>query len=66
MATIKDLASKAEFEGRGRKAFEEGYVEGGKTVLQILFDAAHKEDWLLDPKNGIKRFYEIYDELREL
>lgn len=65
MATIEDLASMAEFEGRGRKAFEEGYVEGGKMVLQVLFDAANKEDWLLDPKNGVKRFYEIYDELRK-
>lgn len=65
MATIEDLASMAEFEGRGRKAFEEGYIEGGKTVLYILFETAYKEDWLLDPKNGIKRFYEIYDELRK-
>lgn len=66
MVTIKDLASIAEFEGRCRRAFEEGFVEGGKTVLQVLFDAAWREDWLLDPKNGVGRFFEIYGELRKL
>ena len=65
METIKNLASMTEFEGVDRRTFEKGFIEGGKTVLQVLFEAAHKEDWVLDPKNGVRRFFEIYNELRK-
>lgn len=65
MATIKELASMAEFEGIDRRTFEKGFIEGGKMVLQILFEASYKEDWVLDPKNGVKRFFKICNELKK-
>ena len=65
MATIKELASITEFEGADRKTFEKGFIEGGRMVLQILFEASYKEDWVLNPKEGVRRFFKIINELKK-
>ena len=44
-----------------RKAF----VKGANYVLSVLYDAAYKEDWITNPKDGIRRFFEIYRQLKK-
>jgi hypothetical protein len=42
-----------------------GFVDGANYVLSVLFDASYKEDWISNPKEGIRRFFEIYKELKK-
>ena len=44
-----------------RKAF----VKGANYVLSVLYDIAYKEDWITNPKDGIRRFFEIYKQLNK-
>ena len=44
-----------------RKAF----VKGANYVLSVLYDIAYKEDWITNPKDGIRRFFEIYRQLKK-
>lgn len=48
--------------GHTQKAFEEGV----NYVLSVLFDASYKEDWISNPKEGVRRFFEIYKELKKV
>lgn len=45
----------------GREQFE----AGATYVLGVLYDAAYKEDWITNPKDGIRRFFEIYRQLKK-
>lgn len=42
-----------------------GFVDGANYVLSVLFDASYKEDWISNPKEGVRRFFEIYKELKK-
>lgn len=47
--------------GHTQKTFE----AGANYVLSVLYDAAYKEDWITNPKDGIRRFFEIYRQLKK-
>ena len=64
MSKIEELATTAEFRGKDRKSFEEGFVQGGSLVLSVLYKAAYEEDWITNPQEGVKRFFEIYKQYK--
>ena len=33
--------------------------------IKPIYDVAYKEDWITNPKNGIRRFFEIYRQLNK-
>ena len=41
------------------------FEEGANFALSVLYDAAYKEDWITNPKDGIRRFFEIYRQLKK-
>lgn len=41
------------------------YKAGANYVLSVLYDIAYKEDWITNPKDGIRRFFEIYRQLKK-
>ena len=41
-----------------------GFVDGANYVLSVLFDASYKEDWISNPEKGVRRFYDIYKQLK--
>ena len=43
-----------------------GFVDGATCALSVLYDAAFKEDWISNPKEGVRRFFEIYKELKKI
>ena len=48
-----------------KELVKESYVAGANYVLSVLYDAAYKEDWITNPKDGIRRFFEIYRQLKK-
>lgn len=42
-----------------------GFVDGATCALSVLYDAAFKEDWISKPEKGVRRFFEIYRELKK-
>jgi len=41
------------------------FEAGANYVLSVLYDVAYKEDWITNPKDGIRRFFEIYRQLKK-
>lgn len=48
-----------------KELVKESYVSGANYMLSVLYDAAYKEDWITNPKDGIRRFFEIYRQLKK-
>ena len=68
MISIKEQADYL-YQGYGtnqnRKALRENFIQGANYVLGVFNDAAYKEDWITNPKDGIRRFFEIYRQLKK-
>ena len=43
----------------------EMFVKGANYVLSVLYDVAYKEDWIANPKDGIRRFFDVYRQLKK-
>ena len=43
----------------------ESFVDGATCALSVLFDASYKEDWISNPKECVRRFFEIYKQLKK-
>lgn len=41
------------------------FEAGANYVLSVLYDIVYKEDWITNPKDGIRRFFEIYRQLKK-
>ncbi len=70
MKTIDELSEEIldehlEYSKNESLAYKTGFEEGAICILSILYNASFKEDWISNPKTGIKRFYEIYKELKK-
>ena len=48
-----------------QKAPNEHFEAGANYTLSVLYDAAYKEDWITNPKDGVRRFFEIYRQLKK-
>ena len=40
------------------------YEDGANEVLDLLYNTAIKEDWITNPKDGVRKFFEMYKELK--
>ena len=70
MKTINEIAEEMldehlEYSKNESLVYKTGFEEGATCVLSILFDASYKEDWISNPKEGVRRFFEIYKELKK-
>ena len=67
MEKIKEIAEEYTngFHPSIQRMCNESFVDGANCVLSILFDASYKEDWISNPKEGVRRFFEIYKELKK-
>lgn len=42
----------------------QGFEVGANEVLDLLYNTAVKEDWITNPKDGVRKFFEMYKELK--
>ena len=47
-----------------KRMCNESYTDGANALLEMLYHIAYKEDWITNPKDGVRRFFEIYRELK--
>jgi len=40
------------------------YEDGANEALDLLYNTAIKEDWITNPKDGVRKFFEMYKELK--
>lgn len=66
--TIKEMAHQYVYEhcdkDKNAITMQCTYEAGANDVLQMLYNTAYKEDWITNPKDGVRRFFEIYKQLK--
>ena len=59
--TIREMVKNMYYPTLAEKA---AYWNGANAVLEMLYHIAYKEDWITNPKDGVRRFFEIYKQLK--
>ena len=67
MKSIKEMSEEYTngFHPSIQRMCNESFVDGANCAISVLYNAAFKEDWISNPKEDVRRFFEIYRELKK-